>query len=219
MRCDPPRGSGQFATCVATANINANDAVSGASRGRTECAARPAKSARARTPVNAMRARRRAGNAPGSPSRAMTIGCRGMRMSGPSASAARWSHSGTSGATSLRYARVSGPRFAAVASIERSSRTAVPSSSGCASAAGGSIHTRPSRDRSSSRKNGDAAPSGWNAEHTSWTNPGRVSSAERQPPPIVSFASYTVTECPLRASSMAADRPFGPLPTTIASGT
>jgi len=44
-----------------------------------------------------------------------------------------------------------------------------------------------------------------------------VSSAERQPPPIVSFASTTVTERPFRASSIAAESPFGPLPTTTAS--
>ena len=56
------------------------------------------------------------------------------------------------------------------------------------------------------------------AEHTSWTKPGRVSSAERQPPPIVSAASMTVTVRPAWAIAMAADNPFGPEPTTIASG-
>ena len=95
----------------------------------------------------------------------------------------------------------------------------MPSSNGCASGASGSIHASPSRARSSERMNGDAAPMGWKAEQTSWTKPGRVSSAERHPPPIVSFASYTVTERPLRASSIAAASPFGPAPTTIASTT
>src|SRR5215210_3925931 len=55
------------------------------------------------------------------------------------------------------------------------------------------------------------------AEPTSWTKPGRVSSAERAPPPTVSSASSTITERPLRASSTAAARPFGPEPTTTAS--
>src|SRR5437016_512427 len=47
--------------------------------------------------------------------------------------------------------------------------------------------------------------------------PGWVSSAEREPPPIVSRASTTQTEQPSRAISMAAARPFGPEPTTTAS--
>ena len=67
------------------------------------------------------------------------------------------------------------------------------------------------------RKNGDATPSGWIAEQTSWTKPGSVSSAERVPPPTVSAASSTRTESPARASTIAAASPFGPEPTTIAS--
>src|SRR5207248_8642418 len=47
--------------------------------------------------------------------------------------------------------------------------------------------------------------------------PGKVSSAERAPPPIVAFASQTTTEHPARASVIAAARPFGPEPTTTAS--
>ncbi len=35
------------------------------------------------------------------------------------------------------------------------------------------------------RKNGDAAVSGRIVEHTSWRNPGSVSSSVRVPPPIV----------------------------------
>jgi len=38
------------------------------------------------------------------------------------------------------------------------------------------------------------AYSGWIAEQTSCVKPGSVSSAERAPPPISSFASYTATE-------------------------
>jgi hypothetical protein len=55
------------------------------------------------------------------------------------------------------------------------------------------------------------------AEQMSWVKPGRVSSADRQPPPMVSAASKTMTLRPVRAISIAAARPFGPEPTTIAS--
>src|SRR5258705_27859 len=48
-------------------------------------------------------------------------------------------------------------------------------------------------------------------------NPGRVSSAVRQPPPGVSPPSITRTASPALASIMAAARPFGPEPTTRAS--
>src|SRR5947207_14477306 len=79
------------------------------------------------------------------------------------------------------------------------------------------MHVRP--DRSSGRvvKNGEPAASGCTAEQTSCKKPGRVSSAERAPPPIVAFASQTRTEHPARASVIAAARPFGPEPTTTAS--
>src|SRR5579859_1325651 len=55
------------------------------------------------------------------------------------------------------------------------------------------------------------------AEQTSCTKPGRVSSIEREPPPIVSLASYTMTDLPARAMVIAAARPFGPAPITTAS--
>src|SRR6266540_3755972 len=97
--------------------------------------------------------------------------------------------------------------------------TAVPSSSGCASGASGWIHSRPCSLRVRPLKNGDSAAMGWIAEQTSCTKPGSVSSAERAPPPISSFASYTATEWPARAIWMAAARPLGPAPTTTASGT
>jgi len=48
--------------------------------------------------------------------------------------------------------------------------------------------------------------------------PGRVSSAERLPPPIVSAPSMTLTATPASARVIAAASPFGPEPTTIASG-
>ena len=54
----------------------------------------------------------------------------------------------------------------------------------------------PCSARGSSRRNGDPSAIGCIAEQTSWTKPGRVSSAERIPPPIVSFASSTSTDRP-----------------------
>src|SRR3982751_6176894 len=47
--------------------------------------------------------------------------------------------------------------------------------------------------------------------------PGSVRSSLRAPPPTVSAASMRSTEWPSRASSIAAARPFGPPPTTMAS--
>jgi len=51
------------------------------------------------------------------------------------------------------------------------------------------------------------------AEQISWRKPGSVSSSVRAPPPMVSFASRTMTENPSRARRMAAASPFGPEPT------
>src|SRR6266850_7154511 len=137
---------------------------------------------------------------------------------GPSASRKTRSQRETSGAKMSRQASPSVPRRAAVASTERSRTTALPSSNGCASGASGWTQRSPNSDRRIELKNGDAAAIGWNAEHTSWTKPGRVSAAERVPPPISSFASYTVTDRPERAIAIAAAKPFGPAPTTTASG-
>ena len=69
-------------------------------------------------------------------------------------------------------------------------------------------------DRSEERR---GEVSGRIVEQTSCRNPGSVSSAVRVPPPAVGAASYTRTERPARASVMAAARPLGPAPTTIAS--
>jgi hypothetical protein len=58
---------------------------------------------------------------------------------------------------------------------------------------------------------------GWMALQMSWRKPGSVSSFVRVPPPTRGAASYTTTERPVFASSMAAARPLGPDPTTAAS--
>ena len=57
---------------------------------------------------------------------------------------------------------------------------------------------------------GEASASACTVEQVSCTNPGSVSSSERQPPPTVSAPSMTVTPRPARASTMAAASPLGP---------
>src|SRR5260370_13503209 len=47
--------------------------------------------------------------------------------------------------------------------------------------------------------------------------PGSVSFSERVPPPMLGAASMTSTDLPARAKVIAAARPFGPDPITIAS--
>ena len=82
-----------------------------------------------------------------------------------------------------------------------------------------SIQRRPCAARAGwrSAKNGEIRPKTWIELQTSWTKPGSVSSAERDPPPGSSAASRTVTRRPARASVIAAASPFGPEPTTTAS--
>ena len=72
-------------------------------------------------------------------------------------------------------------------------RRALPSSSGCASITGGSIHSSPCAASGSVCQNGDATPNGCTAEQMSWTKPGSVSSAERTPPPIAVVAPRSTT--------------------------
>ncbi len=94
----------------------------------------------------------------------------------------------------------------------------MPSSNGCAAAAWGSIQRRPCAARSSRRKKGEAAASGWIAEQRSWRKPGSVSGSVVSPPPISAARSRTSTRTPASARLSAAASPFGPEPTTTASG-
>ena len=220
IACEPPRGSGQPTAWPSIARTSPNDAVAGGLerehrvRGVAgeERAGALAVEARARKPGR--RAQRRAARtAPSS------IGCRGGR--GP----ASVSVDELVGAAderpeqALARPRRRSPRPAAVSASERSSTTAVPSSSGCASGAGGWIHSTPCSASGTERMNGEASRAGGSREQVSWRNPGSVSSSVRSPPPIVSRPSSTSTERPARASTIAAARPFGPEPTTIASCT
>src|ERR1700692_3793123 len=54
------------------------------------------------------------------------------------------------------------------------------------------------------------------AEQWSCNRPGMIASPVRVPPPMSSAASSTVTSTPAFARVIAAARPFGPAPTTIA---
>src|SRR5579872_5922253 len=83
--------------------------------------------------------------------------------------------------------------------------------------AGGSIHSRPYWASGSASKIGEVRAKGWIVEQTSCTNPGIVSSADRTPPPNVGSASKTMTFRPAWAMTIAAARPLGPDPTTMAS--
>src|SRR5438046_2030212 len=60
-------------------------------------------------------------------------------------------------------------------------------------------------------------PIGCTAEQRSWTNPGSVSSPEREPPPTSGAASSTSTCAPACCRRTPAARPFGPAPTISAS--
>ena len=61
-------------------------------------------------------------------------------------------------------------------------------------------------ERQAARK-GEASARACTVEQVSCTKPGSVSSSERQPPPMVSAPSRTVTRRPARASTIAADEP------------
>ena len=121
------------------------------------------------------------------------------------------------GPKTRRQERPAAPSPAAVSSIERAIRVALPSSNGWARSTSGQAHSRPWRSSSSPTSAGESTTIGWVAEQSSWSRPGRVSSLLRAPPPIVSAASITVTRSPARARVAAQARPFGPAPTTIAS--
>ena len=192
--------------------------VGGSSSGSIECAASPANSARARSPRNRDRASPVAGRSAGRPKRAIASGCRGSR-SGASSSA----------------------MSASASRDERLDQPAIGPAVGPPSAVGGRLDERSSSDRravvervrerrrrvrptpgrappaAARGRTARPAASGCTAEQTSWTKPGRVSSAERQPPPTVSARLEHRTDRPARARVMAAARPFGPAPTTTAS--
>jgi hypothetical protein len=217
MHCEPPRGNGHPNRCPLRRRTSPKPAVGLRSRGTIECAAQPANNARARSPEKVRAARPVADRAAWRPKRARARGWEGSAVRGPRTAASSFGQSAARGSSSRRYASPSGPSSVAVVSRERSSTTAVPSSSGCASGASGWSSSRPWSASGRFRRTGDPGTNGWIDEQTSCTKPGRVSSAERVPPPNVSSASRTSTRLPARASVTAATRPFGPDPTTIAS--
>ncbi len=127
MRCAPPRGKGQPTAWAAAANTSPKEALRGASSGRVEWAAMPAKRARARWPRNLDSAIARAECTACSPNRAMARGWRG-RPSGASRSWRRPFHDAAIGPSRRCHAAPSSPRWRAAPAKDRSSRAAVPSS-------------------------------------------------------------------------------------------
>jgi hypothetical protein len=121
-----------------------------------------------------------------------------------------------SGSNSRRHRSPSDPRRSTVDDSDRVRTAARPPSNGCARSMTGQLQRSPYFSRFSARRTGEAAPVGWNAEHSSCSRPGTVSCALRAPPPIRSAASITVTATPAWASVTAPTRPFGPEPTTTA---
>ena len=133
------------------------------------------------------------------PNRASASGWRRHRAA---SERARWRGSGRRRARVARTGAGNGSRRSRASTAVSSTdepRTAAarPPSSGWANATSG-MHSRTWRaSRSMSRKNGDAMRSGWTAEHTSWWNPGSVSSSVRHPPPgTLGALSKTSTERP-----------------------
>ena len=166
-----------------------NDADSGASSGSIECAASPANRARAPSPRN-----RDAGQA-----RPPSAGPAARSGPGPAGGAARGRPAAAARCDSSPASRLSGPNSRRQARASWASpkagrrsppRTARGRRPGPASARGpparpGWTSSTPCAAQSTVRKNGEATVSGTIVEHTSWRNPGSVSSWVRVPPPIV----------------------------------
>ena len=110
---DPPRATGQPQACARVNSTSPKAPVPPPLRGCIECAADPASNARARSPLNAIRASARAENTPASPNRAASSGARGQRTSGPSSTSLSRSQPCANGPISDSYARASSPSPAA----------------------------------------------------------------------------------------------------------
>ena len=166
--CDPPRRNGQPSTCAAAQSTKPKPALPARSSGTAECAALPAKSARARSVVKS-RAIARALSSPRTsdgrrrehiPARPALRPCAHERLD--------------ERAVALR---VRAEAVGACAGARARASTASPSSA-CAAGTGGSIQSS-----SSPANAGERRASGSTAAQTSWRKPGSVSSAVRQPPP------------------------------------
>ena len=175
-----------------------------------EWAAVPATSARPSS-VRNRRARCRADGSPRRPKPAAASGWRGQRRA--------WSPGRRAGSCPGRgpAARRAGRRRArpAPATGRRRPRWVRrrrpgPPPRGWAKATDGVSSRTPWAARSMSAKAGEASRSGWTAEQTSWRNPGRVSSAVRQPPPGSSGGLVDVDRQAGPGQVSAATSPLGP---------
>ena len=217
IEADPPSATGHSSTCPVRQNTSPTAAVRLRSRGRIECAAQPAKSARARSPRKRPRARPVAERIAARPKRSMRSGCLGIR-SGPRMSSRRPCGSREQGREeALVGARVGAERARRLGERPAQQHRGLDRrADGPRTREAGPSAARAPR-AASVRKKGERIPIGWHAEHTSWRNPGSVSSLVRVPPPGSSRPSSTTTDAPSRASATAAASPFGPEPTTTAS--
>ena len=143
------------------------------------------------------------------------VGRSGPRIAGSSLSASR-----TSGSISLRYASPSAPPIDAAVAVDRAverHRGAVVERVRERAARAGRARARA---RPAAARAGTARPAGAGGPPSRCRGRSRAASARPSatPPPIVSAASSTSTERPARARAIAAASPFGPAPTTTASG-
>lgn len=116
--CEPPRAQGQSIAWATAASTSPNDAVPARSSGITECAAQPAKRARAASVLKCERTRCSQERSANNPKRAVVKRCRGLGcQTGPRRE--RMKSSSAKGRKRLAQARASAPRCCAVVSIER----------------------------------------------------------------------------------------------------
>ena len=189
MRCAPPRGNGQPPVCAHTPSTSPTAALSGdLERQRGMRGHSGKQGARAMARESAIRpAPRRANRRHAEPRQQQRMARHAERGQHVVAQA----RPGVGERLEQRPPgfAVAVPDWPRSRSIERSSRTAVPSSSGCASGASGWTHSRPCAASGNCSKHGEHTARGCTAEQISWTNPGSVNSADRAPPPIVAAPS------------------------------
>ena len=192
-RAEPPLAMGQPLRCPASASARPTPLVAGWVSGSTECAARPAMSARACVRVEPA-AKRCADGSAASPNRAMANGLRGMRSSGerlPAITASTCVGEGSE-AASVRVARRR-RADAAVSSTEPPQHDRRPVVERMSDGHRRRDPLQPVSVERQVAKKRRRGPNGWAAAHTSWWKPGSVSSVVRVPPPIRSWPSITST--------------------------
>ena len=227
----PPSGTGNPMSCASMVRSQPNSPLPASLGTRSVCMAQPVNSSWAPAPANRSSASRRTGDrrrranrsASAAPSSRSSRAEGRTGGNGRSKARSRSSRTRSHCSYSALHASPSALANAATDSAVRSrsvDRTTLRSSGRtCASGSGARRHRKPYRSSSSSRRTGDATPSGKNALHWSLRKPGWVDSRVWTPPPGTSVASRTTTSQPASASTLAATSPLGPAPMTTASTT